>query len=287
MNSLLQAALDYAARGLAVFPCVPGGKEPAVKCGFYAATTNPETIKRYWYVADRNIGIRTGAASGFWVLDIDHKIDGEVSLRALEAKHGPLPRTAEVISGGGGRHLWFCYTSPIACSASRVGPGLDVRGDGGCIIVPPSIHPSGQRYEWSVDSTVLAVAPGWLVVLTRKRPVTISERAIAQMRRSGSASNGYGSSAYGAAALDREIDALANTPQGQRNHALNRASFSLFQLVAGGELSESEVLDRLLDAARTNGLMTDPGDGPRKVFATISSGRRAGLQQPRSRSGAA
>jgi hypothetical protein len=89
--------------------------------------------------------------------------------------------------------------------------------------------------------------------------------------------------AYGKAALEREIQALASTAPGGRNHALNCASYCLHQLVAGGVLDGAEVQQRLLEAAEANGLMTDPSDGPRSVLRTIESGRRAGLQHPRSR----
>jgi hypothetical protein len=71
MSTFLEAALRYAAVGLPVLPLHPRGKTPAVARGFYAATTNAETIKRLWRIADNNIGIRTGAISGVWVLDID------------------------------------------------------------------------------------------------------------------------------------------------------------------------------------------------------------------------
>jgi hypothetical protein len=91
--------------------------------------------------------------------------------------------------------------------------------------------------------------------------------------------------AYARAALDYEIAELANTIKGGRNAALNRASFSLHQLVAGGELDAAEVRHRLIDACTTNGLMSDPKDGPRAVAATIRSGARAGLQHPRNRRG--
>ena len=107
MSDLLAAALDYAARGLPVFPCMPRGKTPAVARGFHAATTNPATIRRYWTDPDRNIGIPTGASSGFWVLDIDGA-EGEASLRALETKHGAIPKTRTVITSRG-RHVWFAY----------------------------------------------------------------------------------------------------------------------------------------------------------------------------------
>ena len=77
-----------------------------------------------------------------------------------------------------------------------------------------------------------------------------------------------------------EIEALANTAPGSRNHALNRASFALYQLVAGGVLDGAEVQQRLLGAAHANGLMAE---GPRAVMVTIASGARAGMQHPRSR----
>jgi hypothetical protein len=87
--------------------------------------------------------------------------------------------------------------------------------------------------------------------------------------------------AYGAAALEGEIKVLANTAPGGRNNALNRASFLLHQLVAGGELDGADVERGLLAAAGSNGLIAE--DGLRQVMATIASGRRAGLQTPRSR----
>jgi hypothetical protein len=283
--NMLDTALGYAARKLPVFPIIPRAKLPAIKGGFRSATLNPETIKRYWRRSDCNIGIPTGAASGFWVLDVDGD-QGEASLRSLESTHGPLPPTRQVITGGGGRHLWFTYTGPLPCSAGKIAPGLDTRGDGGYVIVPPSVHACGRAYHWSVDGvTELAVAPEWLLDLARKKPTpTISERALATVRRP---AGGGPRNAYSTAALDDETAAVASAPPGQRNHALNAAAFSLFQLVAGGELDESEVVGRLVQAAHANGLMSDPGDGPARVWATIQSGRRAGLQSPRSRPGAA
>lgn len=280
MSDLLTAALGYAGRRVPVFPCIPRGKEPAVKRGFHSATTNPETIKRLWRIADCNIGIPTGSASGFWALDIDGE-HGEANIFALEAKHGRLPQTREVITGGGGRHLWFEYTSPVPSTTSRVAAGIDTRGDGGYVIVPPSVHETGRSYVWAVDSVdQLSVAPEWLVQLARKKPAeSISERALASIRTL------RPSGAYGAAALEDEIEALAATGPGGRNTALNRAAFCLSQLVAGGELDQAQVTERLIDACHRNGLIAD--DGWRTVLATMRSGMRAGMQRPRSRPGAA
>lgn len=279
--SLLQAALDYAARGLAVFPCLPMSKAPACRRGFKDATTNPATIRRWRLAQDTyNIGIATGVMSRAFILDVDGAA-GAVTLRDLEAKNGILPTTLISITSAG-PHFWFRATDEIQSSAGRVGVAIDVRAEGGYVLAPPSVHPDGPVYRWGNDVPV-ATAPAWLVVLTRKRP-TISERAVATMRAP-QQPNGPRDT-YGRVALDVEITALANTPPGSRNHALNRAAFSLFQLVAGGELDGAEVRDRLIAAATANGLMTDPNDGPRSVMRTIASGARAGLAHPRTRRGA-
>jgi hypothetical protein len=278
-SSLLDAALDYAAAGLAAFPLIARSKVPATRRGFYDATTNPATLRR-WFggTCEYNIGIRTGMASGgVWVLDIDD--DG--SFRELERRHGILPPTRTSQSSRG-LHLWFRSSAPIQCSASRIAPGVDAKGENGCITAPPSIHADGPTYRWLNDELIVP-APEWLVALTRKRPPasTISQRAVAGIRRPCSGAPG----AYATAALDAEITDLANTAPGARNHALNRASFSLHQLVAGGELDAAQVERRLLDAATANGLMADRHDGPARVRRTIESGARAGLQCPRTRPG--
>jgi Bifunctional DNA primase/polymerase, N-terminal len=268
-------ALDYAAAGLAVFPLAYRSKVPLARSrGLHDATTNPATLRRWFGRGESyNIAIRTGAASGgVWVLDVDD----DSSLRALELEHGGLPSTRTSQSSRG-IHLWWRTNAPIQCSDSRVAKGLDVKGDGGSIIAPPSVHPDSTIYRWLTDAPI-GPAPEWLVDLTRKRPPTISQRAVAAIKRPFN-----GPSNYGNAALEDEIAQLANTAPGARNHALNKASFCLHQLVAGGELDEAEVERRLLEAAAANGLMADPNDGPTKTRRTIESGRAAGLQQPRRR----
>jgi hypothetical protein len=278
--TLLDAVLAYAAAPLPVFPLVPGGKTPAVRGGFYAATTNPETIKRLWRIPDRNIGMPTGPASGVWVVDVDPP-GGEDELRRLEAEYGELPPTRTVLTPRGGRHLWFAYTGPVPSTTSKIAPSIDTRGDGGYVVLPPSVGPGGRVYSWSGDPKAqLAIAPDWLIALARKKP-TISERAAVKKEEPGRC---FFSDAYGRAALDREIDELAATPAGQRNYRLNRTAYRLFQLVAGGELPDSGVADRLIEACERNGLIAD--DGLYSVEATIKSGRAAGLQSPRSRKGA-
>jgi hypothetical protein len=173
---LLKAALAYGIAHLPVFPLVVGGKTPAIARGFYAATTNPETIKRYWRIGDRNIGMPTGIGSGILVIDVDP--GGEDGIRRLEAKHGPLPATRTVLTPRGGFHFWFRYSGPIPCTVNRIAPRVDTRGDGGYVVVVPSITADGT-YSWLGDPEAeLAIAPDWLIDLARKKPKpTISERA--------------------------------------------------------------------------------------------------------------
>ena len=101
------------------------------------------------------------------VLDIDPNSDGEESVDALIAEYGPLPDTPVVLTGGGGRHLYFRHPGGnLPNSAGHLGPGLDVRGDGGFVVAPPSRHVSGRRYEWEasghLEDVPLAAVPSWM-----------------------------------------------------------------------------------------------------------------------------
>jgi len=163
-DRLLRSALALAQRKAHVLPCSPGGKTPATAHGLKDATIDPAAMARWWAKGDYNIGIATGRVSGFFVVDVDGH-DGEAALRSLERENGALPQTVEVITGGGGRHLYFSMPSTaIANSVGKIAPHIDVRGDGGYVLAPPSVHPSGRRYAWSVDSgSKIAEAPAWLL----------------------------------------------------------------------------------------------------------------------------
>jgi hypothetical protein len=179
-NKLKAAALSLAQRGMAVFPIAPRGKTPLTTHGFRDARKDPEQINAWWERwRDANIGVATGAASGVLVVDVD--IDeakgenGEATLRDIQNKmQQPLPATVEAITGGGGRHLFFKLphfdgAPVIRSNAKQVGPGLDIRAEGGYVVVPPSIHESGRPYAWSVDSaTEFAELPVWFVWEIRK-----------------------------------------------------------------------------------------------------------------------
>jgi len=169
-SRLPAAALSLAKRGFAIFPLKARDKIPVTKHGFKDASTDPKQVTAWWEGwPEQNIGIATGEASGIWVLDVDGE-DGEASLKRLTDTHGALPCTVEVITGRG-RHLYFRWVDGVACTAKRLGDGLDTRGNNGYVVAPPSIHPSGRAYAWSVDcADEFADAPDWLVKLVRGEP---------------------------------------------------------------------------------------------------------------------
>jgi hypothetical protein len=165
--ALPRAALAYARRGVPVFPCEPGGKRPLTYNGFWDASSDPRRVAAWWDRWPRaNLGVPTGERSGLLVLDIDRGAGGPESLAALEREHGPLPRTAKTRTGGGGVHVFFTYPAEeeVRNSAGKLGPGLDVRGEGGYVVVPPSR--TRDAYEW-LDRTPLA-GPSWLLGCLRE-----------------------------------------------------------------------------------------------------------------------
>jgi len=170
--TLLKAALAVARNGKPVFPCKPRGKEPLTRRGHIDATTDPRKIHMWWKRwPEANIGVPTGGRSGVLALDVDPDKGGEESLTLLEDSHGALPKTRSHRTGSGGFHHILAYPegSEIRNSAGKLGRGLDVRGEGGYIIIPPSRTTGGYEV---LDALPLADAPPWLTeILTEpQRP---------------------------------------------------------------------------------------------------------------------
>lgn len=189
VTSMLDEALAYAARGWWVVAlhapqsdgscscgkstCDSIGKHPRwdaqlLPNGLKSATTNPGIIQIWWALwPDANIGVVTGPGSDFWALDIDPQHGGDLSLEQLIAQQSALPETVEAITGGGGSHLLFRRPASGVRNRVKFAPGLDTRGDGGYIVVAPSLHASGQRYQWRIapDDAPLVDAPQWLLDL--------------------------------------------------------------------------------------------------------------------------
>lgn len=182
-NKLRRAAVAYSERfGWAIIPvhsvrggactcgkpgCPSPGKHPLTHSGVKVASKDPAIIAQWWKRWPfANIALATGAASGFFVLDVDGQT-GEESLRDLEERHGKLPATVEQITGGGGRHILFRHPGQPVGNKVALVPGLDIRGDAGYIVVSPSVHVSGRSYAWELSSrpgeAEMAAAPTWLL----------------------------------------------------------------------------------------------------------------------------
>jgi putative DNA primase/helicase len=168
-NARLDAALGYARAGVAVLQLCGKVPYPGTH-GLKDATTDLETIRKWWKERpDANVGIPTGSTTKRFVLDVDPRHDGDASLAALEAQYGPLPNTRVSRTGTGGRHFVFKLLDGQAVknSAGKLAPGLDIRGEGGYVAVPPSIHPeTGVAYEW-LSNAKPVTAPEWLYGLIK------------------------------------------------------------------------------------------------------------------------
>lgn len=173
--SALAHALDYAEHGLPVLPIKPGEKRPPMSGWQNHATTDKPTIEN-WFTglySDHGVGIATGGT--IFALDIDVSGDkaGDETLADLELQHGPLPDTATVLTGSGGQHRYFLMPAGVSIrnnASTALGPGLDIRGEGGQCVAPPTIHPNGRPYEWDGGEIgIIAPAPKWLIELLTAR----------------------------------------------------------------------------------------------------------------------
>ena len=187
LSKLGRAALWYASKyAWRVFPlhtpasgggcscrraqCTNPGKHPRVERGCLDATTDPETIRRWWTQwPDAGLAIATGG--GLVVIDVDPRHDGDDTMATLRERLGPLPDTVEALTGGGGRHVYLSAPEGVRNSASALGPGVDVRGEGGYVVAPPSVHASGRAYGWEASSRpeevpVAEVPAEWLAAMT-------------------------------------------------------------------------------------------------------------------------
>lgn len=194
--------------------CSSPGKHPfgrLVPHGLRDASSSPDTARNWFGDQQVNIGIVTGATSGIFAIDIDPRHDGDESLATLEAKFGPLPATWRFLTGGGGEHIVFHHPgNVIPNSANKLGAGIDIRGDGGYIVAPPSLHLSGRPYAISVDhhpdETPLAEAPSWLL-----------ERLIRRQTSRRSPGNEHPNQTLGP---DWRRLADISVPEGQRNQTI-------------------------------------------------------------------
>lgn len=287
-KSPIELATHYVALGLKVFPCRSRAEEtidphtgevttldektPLTSNGFKNATRFQHIVNRWWSDwPEAAVGIPTGEAAGFFVLDIDNKPGGANGfewLDEMEAEHGPLPETARVSSPNGGLHIYFKYVAGTR-NRGTLGAGADIRSEGGYVLAAGSVMSDGRAYRWSEPCDgipPIADAPQWLLDLV-VRKVAPATSTIAPTTQT--------NSAYVNAAVDRELADLASTGMGNRNNALNDCAFNLGTFVGAGALPESEARALLQDVAR------GWGRDWARCAKTIENGLAAGARSPR------
>lgn len=175
-----EQALELAALGWRILPIKPGQKRPPMASWQHAATNNTRTIHN-WYNGlynDHGIGIATGPqpnGQNLIVVDIDEHDpakSGTSTLRDLEKRYGALPLTVRATTGSNGQHIYLLAPPSVEIrndAGSRLGAGIDIRGDGGQVLAPPTIHPNGNLYQWqpgmSPADVEPAPMPAWMLEL--------------------------------------------------------------------------------------------------------------------------
>ncbi len=233
--TLADAAIALA---VPVFPC-DANKRPLTTHGFKDATTDPVQIRRMFAnPAAVMIGVPTGAITGWVIIDVDVK-DGAQGRAWLDANSHRLPQTRTIRTGTGGLHLYLRWPDqPVKNSASKIAPGIDVRGDGGYVIVPPS-----PGYAIADDAPV-ADAPDWLLAVLI--PPAAPEPAPAPLLTPRRSADGI--SRLGRSTLDDRCDEIRFAPDGAKHRAINEAAFAVGGLVHAGHYTEGEAIAALRDA---------------------------------------
>lgn len=263
--------------GFSVFPVELNGKRPLVHWKAYqTAPADFATVAR-WSTQPSNIGIATGAVSSLIVLDLD-------SAEAVqEAERRGLPDTVTVKTAKG-LHVYFRHPGGKIGNRAGILPGWDIRGDGGYVVAPGSVHPSGALYEWENPPGLfeLAEVPKWLSAMLAKAD---AQEAPCKPHTAQPAKTGHLDTPYGLKALEGEVQAILRAGGGQQETTLNAAALKVGALVAGGELSLTTAKNRLFAAGLSMTNYT-PGDKwtVDAIAAKIERGLADGERTPRSAS---
>jgi hypothetical protein len=214
----LEWALRYADElNWPVLPLARGEKLPAIAKrnggnGVHDASVDPDQIREWGRLyPNANVGIACGEVSGIFIVDVDPRNGGDVSLAALTARGYLLPNGPKQRTGNGGWHIGMRWEPGIANSKGRLGPGIEIKSTGGYIVAAPSWtrksdNGPGGFYEWIVSpfETPVPRAPMWLQAMLKPKPRTKIE-----FRGLGSDSN-----------IDGLIRRVASEPEGNRNPML-------------------------------------------------------------------
>ena len=272
-NPMLTAALDYATKQKwPVFPLAERSKTPDGRLaprGFYDATTDPARIRQWWTANPKaNIGVRTGG--GLVVVDAD----SEDALTEI-VDRDPDSTTTAVVKTARGYQLYTSHYGPVKCRTGVL-PDLDLKADGGYVVAPPSIHPTGHQYAWDVaphEVAEIAPFPTWLCELVEtETPPPPPLAPVIERRTAGPLPPTVDPGA--AALFSTKLDELARAPEGTRNETLNEVSYTVGGLVASGRLDQATAERGLAAAARAAGL------GDRETAKTMRSGLTAGATRP-------
>jgi len=276
-NSIIPYLDSLFKRDFKLVPC--GADKKAIR---HAWNTEPITSMEEataTYPDAPKWGVVCGVTSGVTVIDIDPA--GMETLAAWESDYGPFV-TLRARTPRGGNHLYFQYVPGIknGVGGSSGGlEGIDTRNDNGYVIAAPS-----PGYQWIEPLADILEMPGWLreeldvngyFKVDRPEPPTVKPDQPDPLETPRSDSGKPEGTRYANAALKKECDRVKMAVEGTRNSTLNTAAFSLFQLVAGGELPEAIVTEKLTEAARTCGLDDD------EIARTIASGKKGGERVPR------
>lgn len=289
-HNLMAAALRYAASGVPVF-MLGRSKRPVALCqacetakrdrlphdpeaclclachGFYAATTDTYRIGAMLdAVPGGMLAIRTGAASGLVVVDVDPDHGGRAALARLTAER-LTPPTAWVRTGSGGLHLYYRHPGGhVGCSQSVLGEGVDVRADGGYVVAPPSVHPrTGRRYAWASTGHGLVEMPPALVAACRPKPPAAPTTHLAPQSITTTGAGGISSPPALLAAL---LDSVRTAPQGRRRTTLYGAARGVARMVAARAITAGDAFAAL----QAVGLAA--GQTEREIRAAIAGGFR-------------
>ena len=269
MSTIAEAAV-FLAQQWPVFACAES-KRPLTPRGLYDATRDVDTVRKQFRHADAAmIGVPMGRASGVIAIDIDVK-DGAPGMEWLAANAHRMPRTRRHRTMSGGVHLLFqAPETPIRNSVGKIAPGVDVRGEGGYVIFPPS---PGYTID---DDAMPAPIPDWLLDLL------IAPEAPPPPPPSRTHPYDARGTPYALAALDAECDAIRNAPFGQQEHTLNAAALKIGALAAGGEIDPTYAREALIAAGLA--MPSQPGREPwtdREIRSKVERALRDGAARPR------
>ena len=218
--------------GWSVLPLRPRDKRPAIPTWteYQRHSPDPAEVER-WAAKECNVGVVTGAVSGLLVLDLDN------AAAVAEAEARGIPATVKVATAKG-LHCYFRHPGGRVKNRAGLFTGADIRSDGGFVVAPGSIHPTGAVYSWiaSPDHVAIADAPEWLLGALSTRAQHAQQAPLERPPVRSEPLSGD-CTAYGRAALEREADAIRRAANGQQETTLNAASLKLGALVAGKELS--------------------------------------------------